>query len=68
VQPFPVEEAIGIGKRLLADPIWAKRVSDFARARLSHYSPQACLRRLGDGLEMDLVSQIRTEMHHTIDE
>jgi hypothetical protein len=58
---FAVEEAIEIGKRLLADRDWAKSVCDYAAAGLSEYSPDACVRRLGHGLGIDLLAQIRSE-------
>ncbi len=43
---FAVEEAIEIGKRLLADPEFAREVSDCAYERLCHYGPEATVARL----------------------
>ncbi len=51
---FAVEEAIAIGKRLLAEPEWARQVCKQARERLEIYSPKSCVQRLSAALDMPL--------------
>ncbi|HLK58758.1 MAG TPA: glycosyltransferase [Chthonomonadaceae bacterium] len=51
---YCVEEAILLGKRLLGEPEFARRVAREAHARLKRYTPQACLRRLSDALNLSL--------------
>lgn len=51
---FAVEEAIEIGKRLLADEAFAMRVTQYAGERLEPFSPEACVQRMAAGLGIAL--------------
>lgn len=49
--PFDVEEAIRIGKRLIADEAWAKKVAAYAKANLHTFSAEECAKRLYAALD-----------------
>ena len=51
---YCIEEAISIGKRLLAEPDFAARVTREAYDRLEPYMPAACVRRLSEALGLKL--------------
>ena len=50
---FCVEEAIAIGKRLLAEPDWAISVTEKAREKLPLFTPEACVQRLKTALGIE---------------
>lgn len=58
---FAIEEAIEIGKRILNEPEWAKQTCDRAYSMLDEFLPEACVRRMGEGLGIDLASILAAE-------